>query len=311
MAGWLAGFSAQAQTITETFGTGTNAFSIDFVTIGSPGNAADTTGVPNPVGAVSYTYNLGKFEVSREMILKANAAAGLGITMYDMTSYGGNGLNKPATGVSWNEAARFVNYLNTSQGYQAAYQFTTSGANAHLTLLDAGKYNGNNRFRHKDAYYFLPTVDEWYKGAYGSPTGVWYDYATGSNTVPTAVASGTDPGTVVYKRSYFEGPADVDAAGGLSAYGTMGQGGNAWEWAETAYDGLNDSPLDNRELRGQSWGNLQGGPSSTRLDFDNDPMIETYNLGFRVASAPEPSSASLMILGAGALLALKRRRSAV
>ena len=37
----LSGLSAQGQTITETFGSGANQFSIDFVTIGNPGNAAD------------------------------------------------------------------------------------------------------------------------------------------------------------------------------------------------------------------------------------------------------------------------------
>ena len=34
----------------DTFGSGSNAFDIDFVTIGNPGNAADTTGDPNPAG---------------------------------------------------------------------------------------------------------------------------------------------------------------------------------------------------------------------------------------------------------------------
>ena len=55
-----------AQTITETFGSGANAFTMDFVTIGNPNNAADTTGSPDPVGSVAYTYNLGKYEVSNK-----------------------------------------------------------------------------------------------------------------------------------------------------------------------------------------------------------------------------------------------------
>ena len=128
-AGW-----AQAQGLLQTFGSGANQFQIEFVTIGNPGNAADTTGAPNPSGAVSYTYNIGKYEVSRDMITKANAAGGLGISLQDMSSYGGNGVHRPAAGISWNEAARFVNWLNTSQGFQAAHNFTTSGANANITL---------------------------------------------------------------------------------------------------------------------------------------------------------------------------------
>ena len=120
----LGSLSAQGQTITETFGSGVNQFSIDFVQIGNPGNAADTTGSPNPVGSVGYVFNLGKYEISRDIIDKANSLGGLGVSMYDMTSYGGNGANRPATGVSWNEAARFVNWLNTSRGYSISHFLT-------------------------------------------------------------------------------------------------------------------------------------------------------------------------------------------
>ena len=58
----------------DTFGSGANTFDIEFVTIGNPGNAADTTGNPNPAGSVPYTYRMGKFEISEQMIDKANAA---------------------------------------------------------------------------------------------------------------------------------------------------------------------------------------------------------------------------------------------
>ena len=56
----IASGAVKAQVITETFGTGANAFSIDFVQIGNPGNTADTTGNPAPAGKVDYTYNIGK-----------------------------------------------------------------------------------------------------------------------------------------------------------------------------------------------------------------------------------------------------------
>jgi hypothetical protein len=60
---------------------------MDFVTIGNPNNVADITGQPNPAGSVAYTYNIGKYEVSRDMIDKANSAGSLGITMQDMTTF--------------------------------------------------------------------------------------------------------------------------------------------------------------------------------------------------------------------------------
>ncbi len=83
---------------------------MDFVSIGNPGNTADTGGYPPPAGAVPYAYNLGKYEISRDMVIKASTAGSLGLTLQDMTSFGGNGLNRPATGISWNEVARFVNW---------------------------------------------------------------------------------------------------------------------------------------------------------------------------------------------------------
>ena len=293
-----------AQVITQNFGTGANAFSIDFVQIGNPGNAADSNGI----GFVPYTYNLGKYEISRDQINKANAAAnavgGAAISILDMTNYGGNGVNRPATGISWNEAARFVNYLNTSQGYQAAYNFTTALANDPITLWEAGQYIGTNQYRHKDAYYFLPSHDEWYKGAYGSPTGDWYLYANGSNSPPIAVSGGTDASTAVYGQRVSQGPADVMDAGGLSPYGTMAQNGNVWEWTESPVYFDNNWRVE-----------LGGGWSSDIITAStvqyggNGPSTQSIVDGFRVASVPEPSALSLLAVGLGALAILRRRRS--
>lgn len=299
---------SSAQTITtQTFGSGANAFSIDFVTIGNPGNLADTTGNPNPVGSVAYTYNLGKYEVSRDMVTKASTAGGLGLNMVDLSYYvGGNGSNQPAMGISWNEAARFVNWLNESKGYQKAYKFTTSGANDNLSVWGAGQYVGNNQFRHKDAYFFLPSRDEWHKGAYYDPSksggaGYW-NFATKSDTAPLAVSGGTTSGTAVYNGS-FTGqnniPSDITNAGGLSAYGTMAQNGNSWEWTESASDGINDLAYENRDLRGGNYFNGSGFlDASYRGTFY--PTEESFSVGyfgFRVASIPEPSSLSVLLIG--------------
>ena len=215
--------TASAQSLLETFGSGANQFTMEFVTIGNPNNAPDTTGTPNPAGSVAYSYNLGKYEVSRDMITKANAAGSLGITLQDMTNYGGNGVNKPATGVSWYEAAKYVNWLNTSTGGTAAYKFDGSGNFQLWSAEDAG-YNANNMFRNSLAKYVIASSNEWYKGAYGNLDGTWNNYPTGSDSVPTAVASGTAANTAVYGQSVSTGPADIFSAGGLSAYGTMGQG---------------------------------------------------------------------------------------
>ena len=298
----MAGAALNAQVITQNFGSGANAFTMEFVTIGNPNNAADTTGAPNPAGSVGYIYNLGKYEVSRGQLEKANAAGSLGITMSDMSGYGGNGLLKPATGISWYEAAKYVNWLNTSSGGTAAYKFV-GGTFQLWSSTDAG-YNANNMFRNSLAKYVIASSNEWYKGAYGKADGSWSNFPNGTDIAPTAVASGTAANTAVY--TFQSGPADINNAGGLSSYGTMGQGGNAFEWNETAFDGSNDTAGESRERRGADWyGFSTSLVASSRYSLD--PTIEYDINGFRVASVPEPSSLSLLALG-GLVVALRRRR---
>jgi formylglycine-generating enzyme required for sulfatase activity len=237
----VASMAAPSFAAVVSFGSGANQFNMEFVTIGNAGNAADTTGSPSSAGAVGYEYGLGKFEVSEEMIEKFNASQSLQIIKDT------RGTAKPATSVSWNEAARFVNWLNTSTGNQAAYKFTTSGVNDNIALWTSGEagYDVNNQYRNSLAKYFLPSYNEWYKAAYYNPTNsTYYDYANGSDTAPTAVASGTTAGTAVYGGQL--GPADVNLAGGLSPYGVMGLGGNVYEWEESSGDLANSSGSSSR-----------------------------------------------------------------
>jgi len=300
--------AVSATSLLETFGSGANAFTMEFVTIGNPGNAADTTGSPNPAGSVAYIYSIGKYEVSRDMISKANSAGSLGITLQDMSIYGGNGVNKPATGVSWYEASGYVNWLNTSTGGTAAYKFV-GGTFQLWSSTDAG-YNANNMYRNSLAKYVIASTDEWYKPAYGNLNGTWNNYPTGSDSIPAAVASGTDANTAVYNALASGpqvGPADITSAGGLSPYGTMGQGGNAWEWQETAFDGINNTVTEDRSARGAGWNNNSLRLGSA-LSTASNPTSETFNYGFRVASVPEPSTELLVVIGLSGLL-LKRRKT--
>ncbi len=293
----------------DSFGSGLNTFDIEFVSISDPDNPDDTTGSPNPAGAVPYNYRIGKYEVSEQMIEKANTMGGLGITKDT------RGVDKPATAVSWNTAARFINWLNTSSNSTPAYKFDLQpgdagySVNADIQLWDPDDtgYNPNNLYRNSRAKYFLPSVDEWYKAAYFDATnGVYYNYSTGSNSVPTAVASGTAAGTAVYGQSLNTGPADITLAGGLSPYGTMGQGGNVWEWEETDFDLVNNSSSSARGIRGGSWSLSSGFLHASIRSFE-DPSFEDFLVGFRVASIPEPTTVLLGVLASVGLL-LRRRR---
>ena len=130
---------------------------------------------------------------------------------------------------------------------------------------------------------------------------------TGSNTVPTAVASGTTAGTAVYGQTYAQGPANITLAGGLSPYGIMGLGGNVWEWEETGFGLNNGWGLWGRGIRGGSWFGLSKGLSSSFRD-SSSPADELISVGFRVASVtpvilsgaavPEPGSMAFLLAGA-------------
>lgn len=298
----------------DTFGTSGNEFTIDFVPIGNAGNADDAGAgggiYSSSYGGVGYEYRMGTYEISQDAITKATAS---GLASVVAGAHTGN---KPAGYMTWNEAAVFVNWLNTSTGHQAAYQFE-AGVMTLWSSGDAWQLGGENLYRHKDAYYFLPSEDEWYKAAYHQNDGVtanYWDYATGSNTIPTqALTNGTLAGSAVFDGSEFGtplGPADVNMAGGLSAYGTMGQNGNVAEWHESATDGINSSPFELRTIRGGAWFNtpFDGYLRSSVRDTFGSPTTNAPHLGFRVASVvPVPEPNSLVLLGLGALGVLSHR----
>ncbi len=299
----------------DTFGSGANTFTMDFVTIGNPGNAADTN--PAGYGSVGYTYRMGIHEVSNSMLsafnaLRINPQSDPQLPTGDVSTPLFSGANKPSYLLTWNAAARFVNWLNTSKGYSAAYNITTTGLgslNDNITLwtnLDAG-YDAANPFRNSNAHYFLPSENEWYKAAYYDPNksggaGYW-DYATGSNTAPTAVAGGIASGTAVYNLQ--ANPADVTNAGGLSPYGTMAQNGNQWEWCETGFTAPNNEANEGRVIRGGNYNSVPVLlPPSNR--YSAGPSLFETN-GFRVASVPEPSALLLTLIGTLGVVTRRRR----
>jgi hypothetical protein len=299
----------------DTFGSGGNAFTIDFVNVGNPGNANDVGPNGGPYGGVANNFRIGTFEVSRDAITKANAVGNLGITLADMTNFGGNGVNRPATGTSWNEAARFVNWMNTSSGFSAAYKFSLQpgdvgySANSNITLWQVGDagYNAANLYRNSNAFYFLPSENEWYKAAYYSGSGTTYfDYALQSDTIPNAVSGGAS-GAVYNGQT---GPADVANAGGSSFYGTEAQNGNVYEWNESAFTAPNDSSSEIRAIRGGAWflpeSSLRSSVRSTV-----SPVNGLDGIGFRVASVPEPSTAFMILIPVGVWLLRRSRRRSV
>jgi len=235
------------------------------------------------------------------MINKANALGGLGIT------HNNRGANKPATNITWFEAAQFVNWLNTSKGATPAYKFDGGGNFQLWSPGDAG-YDPNNLYRNSLAAYFLPSTDEWYKAAFYDPVaGVYYDFPTGSDSAPDGIdfAGDTAFDAVLFDGGFNIQPNDVTDVGLLSPYGTAGQGGNVFEWEETEFDLVNNSSSSVRGWRGGSWGTGFNNLSASERFYLN-PAIGRSDTGFRVASVPEPSSLLLGVLGAVGLLLCRK-----
>ena len=301
--------NTKAQTTTQTFGSGANAFSLSFQAIGNAGNAAYTSGF----GSVNYTYSIGTYAISVNQLnaATANGVAGLGDGYWSG--------DQPAANVSWFQAAAFVNWLNTSTGHQAAYNLTYSGGAYTMALWQSGQsgYDPSNPFRNSLALYVLPSRNEWFKAAYYDPNanggaGGYNFYATGNST-PLAVASGTNANTAVFTGNGVtpSQPAPVYQAGGLSAYGTMGQGGNVWQWNETALSGSNTDPNGIRYYDGNAW--WVPGPSYANVNGAGGPNSANNSIGFGVAelsAVPEPSTYALFCLGALALVSVARRKKA-
>lgn len=284
----------------DVFNMAPGLTSLQFVGVGDAGNPADNTGY----GAVGYTYDIGKFDVTAAQYCEfLNAVADTdkyGLYSTNMTNGSGCNIlrtgasgsyaysvsadyaNRPANCISWGDAARFCNWLQNGQKSGAQDATTTedgayllNGAVSQDALLAVTRKAG--------AGFFLPTEDEWYKAAYYDPNkpggaGYW-EYPTRSDAAPSNMLSATGTNNANYNNS-IGNPyrTEVGAfAASPGPFGTFDQGGNVKQWNETKI-------TTNRGLRGGAYTSTSAAPLSVTVRDGTVPNAEDYNIGFRIGS---------------------------
>jgi formylglycine-generating enzyme required for sulfatase activity len=296
----------------DRFGTDGNQFTIDFVTISGNASIANGMNISQfPPGQLSYkaftdpgsTYRMGVYEITNSQWDKFKASLGVPVTGRPSNAYANSayftGASIPANEVSWYEAAQFVNWLNTTTGHQVAYNFigTPGQSDYTLTRWGADKADGTNLYRNKDAFYYLPTEDEWVKAAYWNGTTL-QTYSTPADTLPVE--------DVEANYEYESGAQPWNVGSGIKeVYGTFDMMGNVWEWMESPHSDTNYGIDSIRVVRGGACRFTSSGGISVASDFryDQYPANEYDDLGFRVASeVPEPATLSLLALGGLAML---------
>ncbi|MBE3038894.1 MAG: SUMF1/EgtB/PvdO family nonheme iron enzyme [Chloroflexi bacterium] len=217
----------------DVFHMGGGLTSLEFVPVGNPGNTGELSGagaggygLDRICGAVAYTFNMGKFEVTAGQytaflnVVARNDAYGLYNTNmadpYTQHVWGCNiqrsgsqgsytysvasdWANRPVNFVSWGDAARFANWLTNGQPTGAQNASTTEDGSYYLdgAVTNADLMAVVRKTPEQGGRYYIPTEDEWYKTAYHKNDGItgnYYDFPTGSDSRPSKDLVSPDAG---------------------------------------------------------------------------------------------------------------------
>ncbi|MBN1554629.1 MAG: SUMF1/EgtB/PvdO family nonheme iron enzyme [Phycisphaerae bacterium] len=300
----------------DIFGSEATLFSIDFVTITKESNPKEIDH-----GYVGYDYRMDICEITNEQWNKFQACLGVlggdDISKISRDDFETDDKDLPVVGKSWYQAAQFVNWLNTSTGHHVAYKFTEpksiDGNSFAAWPSEEAAAGGTNRYRHKDAVYFLPSENEWVKAAYWNGEKL-QTYATKKDEIPLEGDGQSGEGWNYEKDQLGQdllGESWDVGSGSDEINGTADMMGNVWEMLESPFYGETFMATSDRIRRGGSYDSeVEALASSCRLPFNpNNEDALSLITGFRVASVttvPEPIC--VVTLSCAGLLFLRKRR---
>ena len=337
-------FAAFASSFVVASAATASPVTMDWVTVGNAGNAADpTTGF----GAVDYEYRIGTYEVtnaqyaaflnavdpmaSNSLFLYSGAMAGNfgGIEVQAGNAAGSRFVaqagreNNPVSLVSWFSVARMANWM--TNGQPSGGGGTESGV---YTFDGLNSISGITRDLNNPNQVFIPTEDEWYKAAYhdasAGTAGDYFLYANGSDSVPISdqpgdnraganyfnddgIANGFNDGFAVSGSPSFS--SSTNPFTDVGAYSDAASPYGAFDMNGNMFE-WTEAPIGPtglfRALRGGSWDSTEFFlQSSNRLIFEE--FFLSNDFGFRLAS-PIPAPGSVALLVASAPLLARRRR---
>jgi len=304
---------------------------IDWVTVGDPGNTADTTGY----GAVSHSYRIMKFEFTNDQYaaflnaidpdgtnpnsvyngnMGSNVRGGItntGTTAGSIYAVKENMGGKPVIFVNWWDAARVSNWLHNGAQNYGSTDSSASAPQNNGAYTTGSATTGSAVPVNSSALFYIPTENEWYKAAYYHPTlnagtGGYRVYGNGFDSTPgtvTADAFGVGSAGNAGNFANYNFVTDwngqtgnlttVGTNGGAGYYGAFDMSGNVWEWND-----LTGALGPSRGTRGGGWASDASGVSSAVRGTSDASFDSSLSTGFRLASPiPEPSTYAMALAG--------------
>lgn len=216
--------AAAAAALCLAFATASATVTYETVTVGNPGNLGEWSGETVPInaadsgngltrwcGAVNYTFEMGKYEVTAgqyvEFLNAVAASDPYGLYHTDMAgapyrcniqrsgtdgSYTyavvdpANWAQRPVGWIEWGSAIRFANWMHNGQP-TGPCDATTTEDGSYPILGRVTNPDLQTVVRRPGATWVLPSEDEWYKAAYhwnDGTTGNYWNYPTQYGVLP-------------------------------------------------------------------------------------------------------------------------------